>query len=291
MNLFTAIQRILPMLNLWKILFIMYKGVIMSLPGTFKSLKKDGTVYYRSSITFKNKHISLGSFITEEEASLAYHQALRLLSSSELSIESYDPSFHLSFEKWVILVNFRDNKIYFSTPIYIKKKFFYYYMSPNLHFTFDMDDLFFYASHKISKRNGHLFVADYGMQLTIKNRYGIKNYAVLGKDYRFINGDEYDFRYENIEIINTYHGVEKILHKKKERYQARLHLNGNYIIGYYSTPLEAAIAYNKAIDIVRKKGLKKNFSYNEMEGISPSIYADIYSKLKISSKIEHYLAE
>ena len=54
MNLFTAIQRILPMLNLWKILFIMYKGVIMSLPGTFKSLKKDGTVY-QSGYNFRTK--------------------------------------------------------------------------------------------------------------------------------------------------------------------------------------------------------------------------------------------
>ena len=154
-----------------------------------------------------------------------------------------------------------------------------------------MDDLFFYASHKITRRKGHLFVADYGMQLTITNRYGIKNYAVEGKDYRFINGDHHDFRYENIEILNPYHGVEKVSHYGKECYCAKLNLNGYYLIGHYATSLEAAIAYNKAIDIVRKKGLKKNFSYNEMEGISPSIYADIYSKLKISSKIEHYLAE
>lgn len=260
----------------------------MSLPGAFKAVKKDGTIYYRSSITFKNKHISLGSFSTEAKASTAYIKAAKLLSSPELTIENFCSDFQLSFEKWVILINFRDNNIYFSTPIYVKKKFFYYYLSPNLHLTFDMDDLFFYASHKISKRDGHLFVADYGMQLTIKNRYGIKNYAVCGKDYRFINGDEYDFRYENIEILNTYHGVEKAIYKKKECYRARLHINGNFVIGYYSTPIEAAIAYNKAIDLVRKQGITKKFTYNEMEGLSPSTYADIYSKLKISSKIENY---
>lgn len=260
----------------------------MSLPGAFKAVKKDGTIYYRSSITYKNKHISLGSYSVEKNASLAYQEAERLLSSPGISLEHYSPDHYLTFEKWVILVNFRDNNIYFSTPIYIKKKFFYYYLTPSLHLTFDMDDLFFYASHKISKRDGHLFIADYGMQLTIKNRYGIKNYAVCGKDYRFINGDEYDFRYENIEILNTYHGVEKTIHKKKERYRAKIHLNGNYVIGYYLTPVEAAIAYNKAIDILKKKGITKNFTYNEMEGLSPSTYADIYIKLKISPKIENY---
>ena len=43
---------------------------------------------------------------------------------------------------------------------------------------FDIDDLFYYSSHKILKRQGHLYVNDYGMQITILNRYGIKNYGV-----------------------------------------------------------------------------------------------------------------
>ena len=47
----------------------------MSLPGSFQAMKKDGTIYYRSSITYKNKHISLGSFPTEEESHAAYIQA------------------------------------------------------------------------------------------------------------------------------------------------------------------------------------------------------------------------
>ena len=33
--------------------------------GVYTAYKKDGTVYYRSSITHKNKHISLGSFSSE----------------------------------------------------------------------------------------------------------------------------------------------------------------------------------------------------------------------------------
>lgn len=272
----------------------------MSLPGSFQATKKDGTIYYRSSITYKNKHISLGSFPTDEEAHTAYLQASTLISDKSLTIDSYNKdaifSFEdscskdaiLSFEKWVILINFRDNNIYFSTPIYVRPKFFYYYLTQKIRLTFDIDDLFFYASHKISRRGGHLFVADYGMQLTINARYGIKNYAVLDKDYRFINGDIYDYRYENIEILNTYHGVSLSDMKEKKKYCAKLHLHGNYTIGYYETALEAAIAYNKAIDIVKRNGCTKNFMVNEMEGISPSVYANIYSKLKVSEKILNY---
>lgn len=263
----------------------------MSLTGTFKAQKKDGSIYYRSSITYKNKHISLGSFSTEEAAHKAYLQAVLLLGNSQILLEDYKDSSPLSFEKWVVLTNFRDNNIYFATPIYIRKNFFHYYLSFHIRLTFDMEDLFFYASHKITRRKGHLFVADYGMQLTITSRYGIKNYGVEGRDYRFLNGDNHDFRYENIEILNPYHGVEKVSYHKKECYSSKINLNGYYLIGHYDTALEAAIAYNKAIDIVKRKGIEKNFSYNEMEGISPSLHADIYSKLKISEKVSSYRAE
>jgi len=267
---------------------LIIKGVFMSLPGSFQAIKKDGTIYYRSSITHKSKHISLGSYTTETEAHLAYLEAGKLLSDTELSLNNFSEHSLLSFEKWVVLINFRDNNIYFSTPIYVRPKFFYYYLTRKIRLTFDIDDLFFYASHKISRRGGHLFVADYGMQLTIAARYGIKNYAVLDKDYRFINGDIYDYRYENIEILNAYHGVSLTDKKEKKKYCAKLHLHGNYTIGYYETALEAAIAYNKAIDIVKRNGCTKNFTPNDMDGISPSVYADIYSKLKISDSILNY---
>ena len=50
--------------------------------GVYLATKKDGSIYYRSSITFKNKHISLGSFSTEDDANNAYLEALELTSSS-----------------------------------------------------------------------------------------------------------------------------------------------------------------------------------------------------------------
>ena len=30
--------------------------------GIFRAVKKDGTVYYRASLTYRGKHISLGSY-------------------------------------------------------------------------------------------------------------------------------------------------------------------------------------------------------------------------------------
>ncbi len=260
----------------------------MNLPGSYESKKKDGSIYYRSSCTFRNRHISLGSYSTSGEAHEAYKQALFLLGHSEVSLGDYSKLNPLPFEKWVVLINFRDNHLYFSTPIYVRPKFFYYYLDEHFRLTFDIDDLFFYASHKITRRKGHLFVAHYGMQLNLANRYGIKNYAVLGKDYRFVNGDCHDYRYENIEILNPYQGVSTVNRRGKKMFKAQLHLNGNYTIGYYDSSLEAAIAYNKAVDIVKRNGCKKNFIQNETEGITPSVYAELYSKLKISSKIIHY---
>ena len=70
---------------------------------------------------------------------------------------------------------------------------------------------------------------------------------------------------------------------------AKIHINGNYTIGTYDSDVEAAIAYNKAIDLLKKAGVTKNFSPNYLENLSPSAYADIYSRLTVSSKITHYL--
>lgn len=259
-----------------------------SFPGVFTSQKKDGTIYYRSSITHKQKHISLGSYDSAAKAYAAYLEASSLLTDISLSLHDYSKNRILSFHKWVCLLNFRDNQIYFSTPIYMYKNFFEYLLSPHTILKFDFDDLFYYSSHKIMQRGRHFFVSDYGMQVNIANRYGIKNYAVPGRDFRFVNGDDLDFRYENIEIFNSYHGVSLKETKNGPRYIAKIHITGNYTIGSYETDTEAAIAYNKAIDLLKKAGVKKNFSPNYLETLSPSAYADIYSKLKISSKIINY---
>ncbi len=257
------------------------------LPGVYPATKKDGTPYYRASLTYQTKHLSLGSFPTAELANKAYKDANNLLRNSTLCIDDYKKeNTPLSFEKWVCLINLRDNRLYFHTPIYLYPKYFHYYLSESNVLKFDIDDLFYYSSHKIMKRNGHLFVSDYGMQINILNRYGIKNYAISGKDYRFINGDCLDFRYENIEIINRYNGVSREETDGGYMYRAKIHVNGDFMIGIYETEVEAAIAYNKAIDYLKKAGVNKNFTPNFIDSISASTYADIYSSLKISKKIE-----
>ncbi len=256
----------------------------MALAGAYKTRKKNGIVYYRSSFTFRNKHISLGSFSTENLANEAYNSALRLVSCFD-TIDSYSKDYVFSFDKFVSIINFRDKHVYFKNPIYLENRYFLYYLSPSLVYKFDIDDLFYYASHKISRRNGHLFIADYGMQISLLSRYHIKSHAVLNRDYRFINGDCYDFRYENIEIINKYYGVTVFTHKSCQKYKARILINGTYTVGIYDTEEEAAIAYNKAADYVSKIFPSRHYQQNYIEGLSPSQYANTYTTVPISAKI------
>ena len=258
--------------------------------GVYPSIKKDGTPYYRASITYRRKHVSLGSYPTALEANQAYLEASELLSNPSKKLNSLalgETGMNaLSFEKCVILINFRDNGLYIGKPIYLGQKMLSYYLSPTKVLKFDLDDLFYYSSHKIMCRGNHYFVADYGMQVNILNRYGIKNYAVAGKDYVFLNGDPLDFRRVNLKILNTFHGVSESIKKGQLTYTARIHVRSTYVIGHYSSPLEAAIAYNKAIDLLLRKGLKKNYQTNYIEGLSPKEYAEIYTSVKISQTLK-----
>ncbi|MFA9375716.1 MAG: hypothetical protein ACERKZ_03065 [Lachnotalea sp.] len=260
-----------------------------TLQGVYISYKKDGTKYFRSSVTYKSKHISLGSYHEEILAHKAYLEALELLSNISLTIIAYSSNKNtLTFDKWVCLVNFRDNNIYMKTPIFLRKNYFSYYLSPFTELKFDIDDLFYYSSHKIMKRQGHLFVADYGMQVNILSRYGIKNYAIPGKDYLFANNDSTDYRYQNIIIVNKYCGVEKIEHGNSIVFQTKIHVNGNFIVGTYESEIMAAIAYNKAVDIIKKAGLDKNYQTNFVLEITSKKYAEIYNMIKISKKISNW---
>ncbi|MFR7424116.1 MAG: hypothetical protein ACLUT2_03795 [Clostridium sp.] len=128
--------------------------------GVFAAVKKDGSVYYRASITFRCKHISLGSFTSESEAHGAYQSADKLLSATvPITPEDYQETQFplLPFSKWISLLNFKNNGIYIKTPIYLRKKYFQYYLSSEETLLFDVDDLFFYSNHA-------MIAAEYGMQ-------------------------------------------------------------------------------------------------------------------------------
>ncbi len=256
--------------------------------GVFPAFRKDGTPYFRASLTYRTKHISLGSFSTSLDAHNAYLEGRRILTTHLCKPETYQEESALPFEKWVSLSNFRDNGLYFSNPIYMGKRMFNYYLSPSLVLKFDPDDLFYYSSHKIMRRGSHYFVADYGLQVSIVSRYGIKPYAKEGRDYRLINGDNSDFRRENLEILNLYHGVSSEYKNGQLLFAVRIHIRGNYIVGRYDDEITAAIAYNKAIDILHKNGVTKKFLPNYIEDLSPSRYAEIYSALEVSPKITGY---
>lgn len=259
------------------------------LPGVYNAIKKDGKGYYRASITFMGKHISLGSYEIESDANSSYLNAQEILSDISINIDAYPSYCIIPFSKWIVLHNFRDNHIYFKNPIYLKQKYFLYYINPRIQLKFDADDLFYYAHHKILKRGNHLFVSDYGMQVNILSRYGIKNYAVPGRDYIFTNGDCTDYRYGNIKIINQYYGVTRIIEKGNPFYLTKIHINGNYQIGCYSTEIEAAIAYNKAVKQLLDIGLNKNYPQNFIDGIDEISYASLYQKIKISKKYLEYI--
>lgn len=261
------------------------------LPGVYQAQKKDGSIYYRASITFRSKHISLGSFATEKQAGQAYLEARLLLEQTDTLLpDDYNADTSvLSFHKWITLINFKNNGFYIKTPIYLQSKFFNYYLSATDVLTFDADDLFYYSKHSIMRRGNHLFVAEYGMQTNIHSRYGIKNFARPGIDYRFVNGDSSDFRYSNIEIYNPYNGVTCSKESSGSIYITKIHIHGDYIVGKYKTATDAAIAYNKAVDILRANGLQKNFEKNFLEQLSSEEYYKIYKKLIISKKILCYI--
>ena len=58
--------------------------------GVYAAEKKDNSIYYRASITYRRKHISLGSFPTADKAHAAYTEAERILYTKEVTITSYE---------------------------------------------------------------------------------------------------------------------------------------------------------------------------------------------------------
>ena len=128
------------------------------------------------------------------------------------------------------------------------------------------------------------------MQVTLLSRYGIRTHSVCNRDYYFANGDENDFRYSNIIVVNPDYGVFRFQNRKGLfRYRVKLHINGTFTIGVYSTEIKAAIAYNKAVDLAKDYGIEKQYSENYIMDLSPKEYADIYIKIKISEKFMNYL--
>ncbi len=258
----------------------------MSQPkGVYKTTKKDGSVYYRASITYKMKHISLGSYDNESDACNAYTEARAALDDTSHTIDSYSHRMIIPFQKYITLINFRDNGLYLATPIYLRQKYFEYHIDEKTILKFDRDDLFFLASHTILRRGGYFYYNDYGSQYKLLSRYGIRPFAVYGRDYVMINGDKYDYRYSNIKILNHYAGVQCDNEKVSAVYTTIIHINGNYIVGKYTNEADAAIAYNKAVDTLWTNGFTKKYSKNFISDMTKEEYLKRYSSIRISDSI------
>lgn len=258
--------------------------------GVFAARDKKGSEIYRSSITYRSKHISLGTRKSPEEAEKLYTEAQRLLKDGSVTLADYEAASPLPHDKWVVLLNYRINGIYFHNPIFLHKSYFSYHVRNGLELKFDTDDLFFYSEHRIQIRGGHLFCESYGIQISIKSRYGIKPYAVEGRDYRFLNGDNLDYRYHNIEVINHYQGVKRVQKGYHQVYAASIHIDGIYNLGRYEDEETAAIAYNKARDLLEKKGIKNTgLPANFIIDMPASRYAEIYAGLKLPARFLKYV--
>ena len=255
------------------------------LKGVYKRVDSKGRDRFVASFTYRSKHISLGSFEKMETANSAYNEALELVSDkSQKSLDDYESAMSLNFEKWITIINFRDNGLYIKNPIYLRRKFFEYYLSPTEVMKFSAEDLFYYSNHKIIRRGRHFFVADYGMQANILHRYGIRSFAVAGKDYIFLNGDNLDFRYENLKIINRYTGVRLEKQFPKPSYVVKIHIKGSVIVGRYTDEVTAAIAYNKAVRLLMDGGFKRKYELNYIDTLNKTEYENRLNEVKLSKR-------
>ncbi len=246
--------------------------------------QKNAIMRYKVYLLHQSKKIYLGLYSTKELAENALHEATCVM-ENPIDVTHYTCSF-ISYKKFISLCNFRDRHVYIKNPIYIYDNYFCYYLSQDVVLTFDMKDLFFFSTYKVCKRGNYLYMQDSITQQSILTRFGIPPHSVYGVDYQFKNGCMYDFRRDNLEIINSYKGVTRRQIKDKLIYVAKIFVHQNIIIGHYTSELEAAIAYNKAIDILLEKGIQRDYIKNSIPYLTLSEYNEIYNKLAISPCIK-----
>jgi len=241
---------------------------------------------YKLYFVYNKEKIYLGSYATYEKAQEMLSEAEALMQIPDHTIPDFN-KYKMDYKKVISLCNFRDNKRFIKNPIYIYSNYFHYYLSKDCILTFDVKDLFYFSTYKIRKRGNYLYTQDSVSQKSILSRFGILNHSVLGKDYYFKNNDPYDFRKENLEIINTYKGVTKKEKADGDIYIANIYIDSNLIIGYYNTEIEAAIAYNKAIDLIIDHTPNKTYTPNLIPYLTKDEYQNIYNNLTVSPRLLH----
>ena len=57
------------------------------------------------------------------------------------------------------------------------------------------------------------------------------------------------------------------------------------IIGRYKTDIEAAVAYNKAVDTLTENGFTISYQKNYIDSLDSKEYLELYNNVKISKKL------
>ncbi len=247
-------------------------------PVTIKNETK-----YRVYFLYKNQKINLGTYFSLATAKSALNEA-KCITKAAAGVPVFDNT-TLDFKKVVCLCNLRDHHTYIKNPIYLFPTYFSYYLSKDIILLFDSKDLFYFSTYKIYRRNNYLYTQDSISQQNLLSRFGIQNHSVLGKDYYFKNQNPYDFRRENLVIINSYKGVSAKKQGDDTFYVTSIYTTNNIVVGHYKTEIEAAIAYNKAIDLLKKQGYDKQYISNDLAYLTRAEYQQIYDQLTISSRL------
>lgn len=238
------------------------------------------TTKYKLYFVQDNKKIYLGIY-----PSLASAQQIELEAKALMAAPRGLPSFEdyqMDYKKVIVLCNLRDHKKYIRNPIYIYPEYFHYYLSKTCILTFDLKDLFYFSTYKIRQRGQYLYIQDSISQKSILSRFGILQHSVPGKDYIFKNKNCLDFRKENLQLINPYKGVRKRQRKGELFYTCTIYHDQNLTVGHYHSEIEAAIAYNKAIDLLLAQGIHKNFIPNTIPFLTQHEYTRIYDSIVLS---------
>ncbi len=243
-------------------------------------IQKHDKEEFRVYFLYQRHKIYLGSFPSLEDANRILQEAEALM-----YLPAGPPNFldiSLNYKKVVCLCNLRDYSKFIKNPIYLFPTYFTYYLSKDIILLFDLKDLFFFSTYKIYKRGSYLYTQDHISQQNILSRFGIQNHSILGKDYYFKNHNPYDFRRENLIIINPYKGVTKKEKGNQTIFVTTIYTTKTIVLGHYSSQIEAAIAYNKGIDLLQAHGIEKDFVPNEIPFLTKSEYEQIYAQISIS---------
>lgn len=250
----------------------------------------NGKTQYKIYFVYESNKIYLGTYPSMETAEKALAEAEFLMKQPQGPPEfEFAPT--LNYKKIVSLCNLRDHKKYMKNSIYLYATYFHYYLSKNCILVFDSKDLLYFSTYKIYKRGNYLYTQDSISQQNMLLRFGIPNHSVLHKDYFFKNGNPYDFRAENLVVINSYKGVRQKVRNDKTIYIAYIYLKSNLIIGHYDSEIEAAIAYNKAIDVLHQQKRLHDYTYNIIPYLTNVEYQAIYDHIILTPRLnrpEHH---